>query len=254
LYPRYYSYLHAGEEAACPRPDRTAVFGEAARRFLIEHGGYDVGSLVVTGSPKFDELLRAADGFDRDALRARLGVAPQEKLLLVASRFRGIRRTHQSIGSAFPGLLRAARALPGVKLVVKPHPAESPDLYATAMREAAAQNARVVPTRSDLVELLHAADALVTVESLAAVEALVLGRPVVVLNMPTNLAEMVEQGMAVGVPEGGDPADALRGVLFDAELAAGLAAARARYLSDVACGVDGRASERILALIRELAG
>ena len=42
------------------------------------------------------------------------------------------------------------------------------------------------------MELLHAADALCTVESLSAVEALVLGRPVLVLNTPTNLRELVE--------------------------------------------------------------
>jgi len=49
-----------------------------------------------------------------------------------------------------------------------------------------------VAGHADLVKLLFAADVLVTVESLSAVEALVLDRPVVVLNMPTNLAEMVE--------------------------------------------------------------
>ena len=252
LYPRYYSYLHAREEADCPRPDQTAVFGEAARRFLVEAGGYDAAALVVTGSPKFDDLREASRSWDREAIRARFGVARAEKLVVVASRYRGIRRTHQSIGSAFPGLLRAARALAGVQLVVKPHPAETPDGYQAAIREAGAERARVVPARADLLELLHACDALVTVESLAAVEALVLGRPVVILNTPTNLAEMVEQGMALGVAEGEDPSEALRRVLFDPETTARLAAARARYVSDVACGVDGRATERIVALVREL--
>jgi CDP-glycerol glycerophosphotransferase (TagB/SpsB family) len=140
-----------------------------------------------------------------------------------------------------------------VRLVVKPHPAESAEPYTRAIRDAAL-TARVAPPRSELMELLVAADALVTVESLAAVEALVLGRPVLVLNMPTNLAEIVAQGMALGVAAGRDPGEALRRLLFDAETRAGLERARARYLQDVAHGVDGRATERILALIREGAG
>src|SRR6185295_14486511 len=117
--------------------------------------------------------------------------------------FRAIRDTHQAIGSAFPAFVSAVGSLPGVQALVKPHPAEPADAYAGCLREAT--RVRVSPPGTDLLELLHAADALVTVESLSAVEALVLGRPVVVLNMPTNLAEMVEQGMALGVAEGGDP-------------------------------------------------
>lgn len=253
LYPRYYSYLHGLDEADCPRPDTTAVFGEAARRFLVERGGYDPASLLVTGSPKFDDLLAVASSWDRESIRSRLGVAAGQKLLVVASRYRGIRETHRSIGSAFPGLLRAAQTLPGVLVLVKPHPAESGDAYRDAIREASATRAQLVAGGADLLELLHAADALVTVESLSAVEALVLGRPVLVLNMPSNLGEMVEQGMAFGVPEGADPTEALRQVLFDAATQERLATARASYLSDVACGVDGHATSRILSLVREMA-
>jgi len=251
LYPGYYSYLHGPDEADCPRPDRTAVFGDAAKRFLVEQGGYAPESLVVTGSPKFDALLSLARGLDRAAVRERLGVAAGEKLLLVASRFRAIRDTHQSIGSAFPNLVAAAAALPGVQLLVKPHPAESADAYERAIRQAGGGRARVLSPGTDLLELLVAMDALVTVESLSAVEALVVGRPVLVLNMPTNLAEMVEQGMALGVPAGEDPQHALRSLLFDAATGRRLASARERYVGDVAHGVDGLATARILALVRD---
>lgn len=250
LYPTYYSYRHAEDEADCPRPDRTAVFGEAARRFLVDQGRYPPESLVVTGSSKFDELLEASRSWDRAALRAQLGVGAEERLLLVASRFRGIRETHQSIGSAFPSLLRAVACLPRARLLVKPHPAESGDDYRPAIRDLGAGRAALLPPEADLLRHLFAADALVTVESLAAVEALVLGRPVLVLNMPTNLRQMVEAGVALGVPEGGDPAPALAAVLDDDATLSRLAAARRAYLDDVASGVDGRATERLLGLLR----
>jgi hypothetical protein len=253
LYPTYYSYRHEADEQDCPRPDRTAVFGEAARRFLILAGRYAPESLVVTGSPKFDELARAARTWDRAAIRSRLGLAPDERLLAVASRFRGIRETHQSIGSAFPALVRAVEALPGVRMLVKPHPAESTGAYERTIREAAARRSSLLPPPGDLMQLLFAADALVTVESLSAVEALVLGKPVVILNMPTNLREMVEAGVAVGVDAGTDPRPALESVLGDAETQRRLAEARRAYLSDAARGVDGHASERLLALVLETA-
>jgi len=89
----------------------------------------------------------------------------------------------------------------------------------------------------------------VTVESLSAVEALVLGRPVLILNMPTNLRELVDQGVALGVAAGDDPTGALRQLLFDPATRQALETARQRYLSEVAQGVDGGATRRILELI-----
>ncbi len=253
LYPKYFSYRHDADEAACPIPDRTAVFGEAARRLLVEIGRYAPESLVVTGSPKFDALLETAGTWDRAATRARLGVGVHEKLIVVASRFRAIRETHQSLGSAFAALVTAVEGLENVRCVVKPHPAEPQAPYEAVIRSECAERTRVVAPGADLMELLHAADALVTVESLSAVEALVLGRPVVVLNMPTNLEELVSSGAALGVAEGEDPGPALRSVLLDAATRDALARARERYLSEVARGVDGLATRRIVELLREAA-
>jgi hypothetical protein len=153
----------------------------------------------------------------------------------------------------FAAFVRAVESLPGVHAVVKPHPAEPPGAYDAVLAAERSTRVRVV-SGVDLVDLLHAADALVTVESLSAVEALVLGRAVVVLNMPTHLRELVDQGVAVGVGGGEDPSAVLRAVLFDAATAQRLAAARERYLTDFAMGVDGRATERIAELVREAAG
>jgi len=253
VYANYYSYVHDLDEAACPRPDRTAVFGEEARRLLLEMGHYPAHELVMTGSPKLDQLQESARTWDAAATRAGLGVAAGEPLVVVASRFRGIRRTHQSIGSALPALLRSLEAL-GVRTVIKPHPAEGGEDYARVLRELGVTRAQVVPPSADLLRLLHAADALVTVESLAAVEALVLERPVVVLNAPTNLRAMVEAGVALGVAVGADPTDALRRALFDETTREGLRAARARYRPQIAYGTDGGATARILALVRSTAG
>jgi hypothetical protein len=252
LYPKYFSYRHDPDEADSPLPDRTALFGEAAREFLVAEGRYPAASLVLTGSPRFDEIVTTTRGWDRPALRARLGAAEGEKLLVVASRFRGI-VGYQSIGSAFAGFVGAIESLAGVRCVVKPHPAESPEAYETVLRESRATRTRLAPAGLSLLEMLHAADALVTVESLSAVEALVAGRPVLLLNTPTNLRELEEAGVALGVPEGDDPAPALQLLLFDEPTQERLAAARERYLSRVACGIDGKATERLLDLIRGVA-
>ena len=216
-------------------------------------GHYAPDELVVTGSPRLDQLRETARGWDAGALRGRLGLSASEPLVVVASRFRGIRRTHQAIGGALAGLLKALDTL-GVNSLIKPHPAEGDADYARVLAETGVKRARVLPASAELLPLLHAADALVTVESLAAVEAIVLDRPVIVLSAPTNLGALVEAGVALAVPAGEDPTDVLRRALFDEGTREALRLAREAYRPQVAFGTDGAATARIVALLREAAG
>lgn len=254
VYPKYFSYRHEADESGCPRPDRTAVFGEGARRLLATHGHYAPEGLVTTGSPRFDDLLRTAREWDREAARREMGFRDSLRLVVIASRFKAIRDTHASIGSAFEGLVRAIESMDDVFAMVKPHPAESGRPYEDVIeRLDAGGRVDVLGPQSDLLRLMHVADVLVTVESLSAVEALVLGRPVVVLNMPTHLQDLVDAGVALGVPAGADPGPALRDALTSGPVREGLARAREAYLSELAMGVDGGATGRIVSLLRDTA-
>jgi hypothetical protein len=67
------------------------------------------------------------------------------------------------------------------------------------------------------------------------------------------LKELVEWGVALGVPAADDPAETLRAVLFDAATQERLERARRRYVTDLAMGADGAATERILDLVRAMA-
>jgi hypothetical protein len=253
LYPKYFSLRYDPDEGESPRPDLTAVYGESARRLLIEIGRYAPDSLVATGAPRFDDLVRTARNRDRAALRARVGVRPEEKLIVVASRYRALRDTFQAIGPVFAGFVEAVESLDGVTCLVKPHPAEAAEPYEADARAAGAARVRVLPPGTDLMELLHAADVLVTAESSSAIEALILGRPVVIVNMPTHLKELVEWGVALGVPAAESPRETLRAVLFDAATQARLTQARKRYVADLAMGADGAATDRIIDLVRAMA-
>jgi hypothetical protein len=251
LYPKYYSYLHEWAEADAPRPDLTAVFGESAARFLVERGRYARRSVVVTGSPKFDELLAEARGRDVLQLRRTLGAEADDHLVLVASRYRPIRETHEAIGGELDRLLRAVAAFPDVRLVIKPHPAEWSAPYLSAIRSHPGARAALAPPGLSLGPLLAACDLLVTVESQSAIEALVLDKPVVLLSQPSNLRDLVEAGVALGVAAGFDPLGALEAALRDPDTRGELAQARERWVRDLAGGRDGRAVERILQLLHD---
>jgi UDP-N-acetylglucosamine 2-epimerase len=245
MYPQYYSHEHAPdelEEDPVPIPSRTAVFGELARKLLIERGSYPEDRIVVTGSPKFDALVKGASGYDPAATRRALGVPAGARFLVLATRW-------SAVSPVFEDLVRAVETLPGVFLFVKPHQAESPTAYREVALRLSAGRTRILSAEKDLLELLFASDGLITVDSFASSEALVLGRPVLVLNLPGNLGPLVDRGVALGVRRGESIAKALEALLFDAETARALETKRKEYIREFAFGADGRSTERIVECI-----
>jgi UDP-N-acetylglucosamine 2-epimerase len=245
MYPQYYSHEHAPDELErdpVPIPSRTAVFGELAKALLVERGSYPEERISVTGSPKFDALVDEASGYDPLATRRALGVSEDSRFLVLATRW-------SAVSPVFEELVRAIEGLRGVLLFVKPHPAESPAPYLQIVERLSAGRTRILPGERNLLELLFASDGLITVDSFASSEALVLGRPVLVLNLPGNLGPLVDRGVALGVRRGESIAKALDALLFDAETARSLETQRKEYIREFAFGADGRSTERVVECI-----
>lgn len=255
LYRNYFSYERTAEDVALgtPIPDLTATYGDDGVRLLEGVFHYPKGRVIPAGSPRYDALDALVRTANRDERRKSLGVTGSEKLVVLASRYAGIRETHKASGPAFPGLLAALGRIEGVRLIVKPHPAEPMGAYDQDLANASVGERARVSDRS-LTDLLPAADLLVTVESLSATEALVTGVPVVILRHPSNLRDLVASGAAIGVPEGEDPGPAIQALLTDSAARERWRKSRDAFLVDVAHGVDGRALDRLVDLVSRMAG
>jgi UDP-N-acetylglucosamine:LPS N-acetylglucosamine transferase len=202
--------------------------------------------LVITGSPKFDALLKAAATYDRATIRKRHGVPDTVTLLVGASRW-------TAIGTVFRDVVKAVEAEPDVWLLVKPHQAERPDRYEKVIEEESSERVRVVSVDENLISLIVASDGLLTVDSLASSEALVIGRPVFVVNLPNHNEALVERGVALGSRQGEEIAQQLKRFLHEPQVRAELDERRKRYIHEFAYGADGLSTERILAALRECA-
>lgn len=258
IYRHWLNYLHEpdemipspanGADLGFPRPDRTLLFDTFTREHLERNGHFPPGSLEVTGSPRLDAMVATARRFDeagRSELRTRLGAGPESPIVVVAAKF-------AQLGAAFPALVDAARALPHIRLVVKPHPAEGAAPYARASEGVA--NVVVAPADVDLGRLTAVAAALVTANSTAAIEAMPLGVPALVVALPNNLSPFVEAGAMAGAGTPGAILPALRGLLYDREMRQRLGAAQKAFIRRYGVEADGRAAERaadaILAISR----
>jgi hypothetical protein len=257
IYRHWLNYLHEPDEmapspanprdAGFPRPDLTLIFDDFARDHLEQHGRFPPASLRVTGSPRLDAIAASAGRMDegaRRALRAGLGVPDDAPIVLVAAKF-------TQMGAAFGALVRAMRGLPEARLVVKPHPAEGAAPYLAAAGRAA--SIAVAPGDADLGALTALASVLVTVNSTAAIEAMALDVPALIVGLPNNLSPFVEAGAMAGAGTLDEIGPRLRSLLYDREMRRALGEARQAFMRQYGIRADGAAADRAAEAIISLA-
>ncbi|MFA4946818.1 MAG: CDP-glycerol glycerophosphotransferase family protein [Candidatus Micrarchaeia archaeon] len=224
---------------ACPVPCETLVYGAAAKRVLVEHGHFPAGRVCVTGNPANDELVRCAKRARPAEFRRRLGLPKDKPLLLFTSSW-AFSPTHaRQLAEVFREVASGAEKA-GFALLVKLHPLEDAALAKKCMPNAAF-------TRDALLaECLASCDAFATWNSTTAVDAMILKKPVLIVNLSgePDVLPFVESGCATGVYSRGALASAL------AKAVKGKAHVEA-FVREQAFKVDGHSAERIAA---EIAG
>jgi glycosyltransferase involved in cell wall biosynthesis len=259
IYRHWLNYLHEPDEMTTdsepdgdrgfPCPTLTLLFDDYAARHLKEEGRFPSEALAVTGSPRLDALAKDVTCLTPEAIeqaRAAAG-AGTRTLVLVTTK-------HREARAVLGTLLDAAATLRAVHVVIKAHPAETPEVYAELV--AGRPNVAVLPASAPLAPLLRASRAVVTVNSTVALDAAVLGIPALVIGLPNNLSPFVEAGIMAGV-DGTDAASTARAldqILYDEEFRRELGRAQQRFLSRFNIAADGRAAERAAEAIVKLAG
>ena len=221
IYRHWLNYRHEADEMApdavnatdrgFPLPDRTLVFDQYTASHLQRAGGFPASAVAVTGSASFDALagaVRALGPDDLERVRREAGAGGSRSLVLFAAKEREAR-------AALPALVDAVRAMPDVQLAIKPHPAETADVYGPATADV--PNIRVLPADASLPALLGAARGVVTVNSTVAIDALALGVPALVIGLPNNLSPFVEAGTMLGAGSAAEIREALARLLYDQE-------------------------------------
>jgi hypothetical protein len=262
IYRHWLNYLHEPDEmigdpaaptdGGFPYPTSTLLFDDYAARHLVERGHYPATAVEVTGSPRLDALVEASKAVTPEAVaQARATThAGSNPLVLVATKYREARRVLRS-------LVDGAAMVHGAHLVIKTHPAETPDVYAPLAADVA--HVTVLDASSPLGPLLSAARAVVTVNSTVAIDAAVLGIPTLVIGLPNNLTPFVEAGLMAGAERDNAANDAaaiagmLRQILYDEEFRRELARTRQAFLTRFRIGADGRAAARAADAVLRLA-
>ncbi len=235
--------------------DHVAVMGEAMAEWLVAHG-LSPAQVTVTGQPRYDFLYALKHrAVSPKPLSVRLPDA--EKIILFASQpyIRYKMCSAQEARQIWQTVIEGVKGLgDGHHLVAKLHPAE--DVEWTRRWLADILPARWTLTRDDDVFSLTArADALVTVISTTALEALYLEKPVVLVDAcgVRQPIPYVPSGAALSARGAAELTVRLGEALYDENVRARLDQARRAFVPKQLDIADGKASERVANLIRTLA-
>lgn len=220
---------------------------DLTRWALIEDHGIDAyfdGQIEVTGSPRLDRLVRDTDTL-RKEIRERLGVSPEERLVLFAPTWRGSVASQEFDEEALLQDLRALSHIDGVRPFYRAHRLTEKFVRGISVP------VEVVPADIDTNDLLAAVDVLVSDYSSIVFDFLPTRRRLV-LYVPDEEQYAAERGLYLDLEE--LPAtvcrdrESLRSALDTAEdpvRRADYDAAIARF----APREDGGASRRVLDLM-----
>lgn len=255
--PEYPEYLLAKEEVSpeiapeyCPLPDKTAVYGPWTKKVLVEDCNYPGEAVVVTGQPRYDTLAKADEIFSKEEFCQKHGLDLDKKIALVCTENLPIFEENIIF---LRGILKARKELPGVQVVIKPHHAERGKWYEKLAGEEGA-DALILPKKFNTYLAMYACDVMLAFFSTTITEAAILDKPVVVVNLAGKPDPMpyVESGVAVGAYRQEDIAPAIRDTLYNKEVMLKLARARKGFIYEHAYIQDGRATERVAELIKQM--
>ena len=255
--PDHVGYIHTKDEISdeiapeyCPLATKTAVYGPWPKKVLVEDCNYPEGSVVVTGQARYDTLARADKIFSRENFCERYGLDAGNKIALICTQ-------------AFPvfeerivflkSILKALKEFPEIQIVIKPHPNENEEWCKEIVEEQKA-SVSILPKRSNTYEAIYACDIMLAFFSTTITEALILNKPVVVVNLTGRLDPMpyVESGAALGSYREEDIEPAIRKALYDENIREKLRNVRTKFVHEHCYKIDGKGSERVVRLIGEI--
>ncbi|WP_080510168.1 CDP-glycerol glycerophosphotransferase family protein [Halorubrum distributum] len=172
-----------------PVSDQIAVWGERWQK-VMQAKGVGPDRTEITGAPQFDHLAHYS-AKDQSQVREQLSVSVDSQAFTVLLASQPFDDTIRS--DLIQTAIGAVSKLPDVELILRPHPREDTELH----RNAATDMSNVqVSENDDIHDLLFASDVVLALRSTVVLEASLLSRPVIILNVSSEkppISEFSEQ-------------------------------------------------------------
>jgi len=236
--------------------DKIGVIGPFAREILVSRG-VPKNKIVVTGRPAYDDLGKLR--FNKLETCRKFGLDPNKKIFLYTTENIGALQTRKRVYA----ICRAIRKLviqfqssgqltkvPG--FFIKVHPDEDMNSYVQIVNDVGA-DAHISKT-GNFYEILSMCDVLITGFSTATLDAMILGKPVITINLTKfrDPLPYAESGAAIGVYDEESLQKEIESALYDENVKAKLRQAQKKFIYEHAYKIDGKCSERVVKIMEQM--
>ena len=225
--------------------DKVAVWGERAAEWYRRFGNSREKTTVV-GNIRYDEINKKGNP-------AIINPKTRPTVTLFTTGVSALRQSSTVYDDTTENLIRdvikAVKSLGGLDLIIKLHPNEDARIFSKLIDEK--DRAITMLKNADSLKLLEETDLAVTIDSTVGLEAVIMGKPLVILNpfKRPDLLPYVEKRVAFGVYKSAELKSAIARALRDNSARETMNSARENFIKDFAYRFDGKTKERVLKLI-----
>jgi hypothetical protein len=231
---------------------KMAVWGEYSRKELIDYG-VDPKKIVVTGMPRINMILEHIKNTKFDPVKAFKGKQIILWTPVCYTDLDSFEKINRRILNSLCKSFKENGLSSSYKIVVKIHPLDSKDLYLNLIKKMGGVDITVIQNEYNVYDLINHCKLLLTTTSTTGLEAIVLDKPLAVINM-WGLEETipyVKSGAGLLIRNERELTDLLVN-LKDLNLETVLDEGRRRFKEIYLYKVDGLYDQRIVDAIKEL--
>ncbi len=255
IHPYHMGYIHTKNEIGqwspkhCPLADKMAVFGDYTKDFLVNDCNSPDPSIAIVGQPKYDVLYEPDKHYNKAKFIKENKIDVNKTSILVATQSVPVMRQREIF---FENIMKLSK-IPDVQLLIKPHPGED-IAWHKAMMDKIGLKAPMIDPKSDIFEAINATDIMATFNSTTAIEAIMMGKGVVILNLTgqEDILPFVASGGALGIYDEKDLIPTVSKMMDDKKTKEALAIGRERFIQEHMHKNDGRSTERFVMLAIEM--
>lgn len=232
---------------------KIAVMGKFTKNLLVNEG-MDPKCIVVTGQPRLDDILNKEH--DKKEIYRRLDIPLKKGIITLLTQpfleygFWDYCKKYKFILNVVDEINKLE--INSIQLVIKLHPREDISGYEEILKKV--KKKPILCKNIDLYELINASKIVVTVSSTTALEAMILSKPVIIVDLFNEYPSIpyTESRAAIEVRKKENFLKAIEDILYKEEVQKELTEAREKFIYKHCYKIDGKAAERVSNLIFQM--
>jgi len=226
-----------------PLPDIKFVSGSYGKSVLVDYCNFSEKIINVAGSPAYDLVVKKIKSVKKVS-KSKFGFPNNEKLIVFAGG--GVLQDSEVL----PELINAVEEQKKCNLIIKAHPLADVSLLNKIVENSGSKKVKIL-LDANLTELFLVSDLVVSIHSTVVIDAMVLKKPIYLINVINSPMPFEKYGVAHVVHSINEIRGGLIKAMDDKEVYNNSLKGSKRFLEDYLYKLDGKASERIVEKLLE---